>query len=728
VPEGRERLPSLLAEIVDTAVEFRGVILGATGIAVALAGVYLFLAVPQFGSDVLIQVEEKGRGLLSHLEEVPGIVPGTTPTETEIQILRSRTLLGTVVDELQLQLVARPRWVPVIGAAVARRRDLTQPGSPFLGLSSFAWGGERIQVSRFDVPPSLEGKRFRLVALPDRRYELRLDGKPVLAGEVGKAAASGPMTPGSERVELFVTELLARTGSEFELVKVPRADVIAGLQQRLAITEVGKKTGVIRIALDGPDPEKLVATLDAIARTYVRWNVERRSAEAEKTLEFIGAQLPVLRANVEAAEGALSGYRATKGTAIDLSLESKAMLDRATEVERKATELALQRAELAQRYTDDHPAVVTLKQKEARLSSERDAVNAMIRRLPEAELNSVRLVRDLKVATEMYVLLLNKAQELRVVKSGTVGNVRILDPASMPTRPDSPRALNTILFALLLGSGCGLAIAFGLKSIKRTLSDPEQIEAATGLSVYAAIPHSSIEEDAARRRRGPGGIELIAKDSPTDLAVENFRSLRTSILFALSEGNGNVISIAGPTPNIGKSFVSSNLAWVLAELGKRVVLVDGDLRRGRLHRSFGLPRQPGLSDCVQGSATLDEVLRTTDLPGLQVITMGSVLPNPTELLSSQRFQDLVETLSSRFDIVLFDTPPLLAVTDATLIGRSASVNLMVLRAGSHSSSQVMAAIRRLELSGVTTHALILNDVRPRLSAGRYGDAYHYKYD
>ncbi len=405
-----------LASYLETVNQARWLILVATLLAVTGAGLYVFFATPIYQSDTLVQLEEK-KGTLSGLDDLSNMFSSPSPAETEIEILRSRTLVGSVVDELHLYVLAEPRYFPMVGKGIARRRASDGPASPVLDLASFAWGGERIAVDRIEVPRRWEGKRLTLVARGAGRYEL-LDpnGSLIASGEAGKALAAGELG-------LFVSDLVAREGTQFWVARLPRTQVIEELQGDLVIAEKGKKTGILRVGLEAPAPERLAAVLDAIARTYLRQNVERKSAEAEKTLRFINGQLPQLRQSVDVAEQALSTYRAMNGS-VDVSLETKGALDRAVDVEKELTGLELQVSEAKQRFTDSHPAMITARAKIARLSVERDEINARIKRLPAAELQSARLIRDMKVANELYVLLLNKAQELQVVKSGTIGNVR----------------------------------------------------------------------------------------------------------------------------------------------------------------------------------------------------------------------------------------------------------------------------------------------------------------
>jgi tyrosine-protein kinase Etk/Wzc len=670
-------------------------------------------------------VEEK-KSTLAGVDDLTSMLSSASPADTEIEIIRSRMLVGAVVDELHLDVVAQPRFFPVFGRAIARRYASDVPAAPVLGLSSFAWGGERIGVSRLEVPKRWEGKLLTVVARGGGRYDL-LDpeGNLVAHGEAGKALALG-------QVGLFVSDLVAREGTHFRIARLQRAKVMEKLQKDLVIAERGKKTGVVRIALEGADPERTSAIMDAIARTYLQQNVERKSAEAEKTLLFIKGQLPQLKVNVEKAEAALNAYRKERGGGFDLSVETKAALDRAADIEKLLTEIALQRNEASGRFTESHPVFAAMNRKAAQLQSERRDLDRQLRGLPETELHAARLMRDAKVASELYVLLLNKAQELQVLKSGTIGNVRILDGALVPQEPVSPKPVFTLALALFVSVALGITIAFGRKAFDQGVEDPNIIERETGLSVYATIPHSPAQAALARalRKRASAAVPVLAATQSDDLAVEALRSLRTSLQFALADASNNIIAIAGPSPSIGKSFISVNLAYVLADAGKRVLLVDADLRKGHLHRYFGVAKLPGLSDLIRGAAAEKDVIRKTTADNLHFLAMGERPPNPSELLSSSRYQSLMALASSEYDLVLLDTAPVLAVTDATLACRPAGTTLLVFRGGQHPLREMAAAAKRMMQSGVTPRAIILNDVMPKAAGyaySRYGYHYHYEY-
>jgi tyrosine-protein kinase Etk/Wzc len=343
-----------------------------------------------------------------------------------------------------------------------------------------------------------------------------------------------------------------------------------------------------------------------------------------------------------------------------------------------------------------------------------------MRKLPEAELASARLLRDVKVANDLYLALLDKAQELKVVKSGTVASVRVLDGAVASSRPVSPRRSVILALSLVLGLALGAAAAFGRRALDQGEEDPEEIERITGIAVHASIPKSARQDEL----EGKGSV--LAARVPEDLAVESIRSLRTSLQFTLLDAPTRVVAITGPAPGVGKSFVTCNLAHVVAEGGKRVVVVDADLRRGRLHTSFGEERSPGLSDVLAGEAAWTEVVRKAVMPGVDFLAGGRRPPNPSALLESDRFARLVAELDAAYDLVLIDTPPILAVTDAVLAASRASVALCVLRAGRHPMREISAALRRFAHGGVRIDGFVLNGVELSRGLGAKSN-FHYQY-
>lgn len=712
-----------LRQLVGTLISDRWLIAGIAASVFALGLIYALLATPVYESDAVIQVEKKD-GTMAGLDDLSSLLGGGgAETEAEIEIIRSRSVLGAVVDQLGLDIEVEPNYFPLIGKAIAKRFDGEGNASAWLGLSSYAWGGERIAVQRLEVARELEALPLILKAGEKGSYSLygpddRLLGK----GVAGVAMTNGQ---GAPAVSIYVAELVARPGTEFRVQKSRRLEVISALQEKLVVAEKGKKTGILQLRLQGEDPERIARILDTINTVYLRQNVERRSEEAQKTLAFLEEKLPSLKGELDASETRLNSYRSRLGS-VDLSLETQKLLTKTSEIEQQLTLLELKHNEFASKFTPEHPALMTLVQQRATLQSQLAALNSQIKKMPADVQESIQLERDVKVSNDLYIMLLDKAQELRIVKAGTVGNVRNIDEATHPYEPIKPNKALVVGLSFALGAFLGVLTSFLKRALFKGVEDPDQLERALGLPTYASIPHSDFQQHQTEKKHH-SRYRLLSAAEKNDLAVESVRSLRTALQFALMEARNNIVTITGPSPGIGKSFVASNLAFVLAEGGKRTLLIDADLRKGHLHRYFGLRGdEKGFSNLISGEASAADVVHETEHQNLSFIPRGVIPPNPSELLLTERCEKLVGTFASEFDIVVMDAPPVLAVTDAAIIGRFAGVNFVLVRHGVHHVREIDQTVKRLRQNGVKLQGFVFNDVP--LVSSRYGYyGYHYQY-
>ncbi len=668
--------------------------------AVTVAGVaYVMTAKPIYRADAVLQVERTAKGI-SALTDISRFFEEQSDIVSEFEIISSRMVLGQVVDNLKLYINAAP-----------------------VGL----FGGDHsIRIETLEVPDEYLGKPFRLVASKGGRYQL-LDGeeKTILEGQVGEPA-SAPLGKEGE-IKLFVSDLQAEPGDEFIISHSPRLDVIEMLRSQLRLEERGTDSGIIRITLEGTDPVKIADIINEVTSIYVRQNVERKSAETGKTLAFLEKQLPKLREQMEAAEAALNNYRFKRGS-IDLPLETQSLLQRAVAIESELSELRRSREALIKKFTEEHPRIQALDAQIESLAAELAEVEETTKKLPTTQQEILRLTRNAEVASQLYTTLLNNAQELKVVKAGTVGNVRVIDPAVPPLKPVRPKKVFVVAMSFVLGLLIAIAAAIVRKRMQAGVEDPALVEKQLGLPVYATVPLSEKQRELNRRqKKGEKTNLVLATVEPGDLAVESMRSLRTSLHFAQLDAKNNIIMITGPAPGAGKTFVAANLATILASSGKRVLLVDGDMRKGRLHTLFGLPREGGLSELIAGNKELEEVIRSTGVTDLDFVSTGKRPPNPAELLMHERFASFLEEVSQSYDHVVIDTPPVLAVTDAAIIGRLAGATLLVLKDGQHPLREIEQSMKRLKLAGVNLRGAVFNAISKVSARHGYGRYYGYSY-
>lgn len=714
-----------LATILRTLFDHKKLIVVVVALFTLLGGFYAVIATPVYQANAMIQIEPKKVGLdaTPQLNTKPASV---SEAVTEIELIKSRTVLGQVVSDLKLDVVATPRYFPAIGRYMAR--EFTPTGSqklaaPLFGLDAFAWGGEKIDVFNLDVPANLLGERMTLVAGPNATYRLvDAAGAPLLSGRVGEISQGNGIT-------LQLAELTARPGTEFRLVKNRLLNTSLDYQQRLRVAESGKDSGIVYLSINDTDPVQANRVLDEVSRLYVRQNVERSSAEAAQRLDFLRSQLPVVRKELEKSEEALHAFQ-MRTKSVDITLETKALLDQMVAYDAQLSELRLKRTDLDRLYTRQHPASAALSQQISQIESQKTSLQAQIKGLPETQQELLRLTRDMQVTTQTYTLVLNKSQEQDIIRAGNIGNVRIIDKAdSNIEEPVKPMRAVIVLVAMLLGALVAVAIIFIRQAFYRGVENPEVIEN-LGMPVYASLPLSRQQERLQKKRdKGVTNREsrLLSVAAPSELAIESLRSLRTSLHFAMMEARNNVLMISSPMPGVGKSFVSANLAVIIAQAGKRVLLIDGDMRKGYLHRVFGLQPKHGLSDALAARLGNTEVINATEVDNLHLIACGFAAPNPSELLMHDNFSKLLRELSPHYDLVIIDTPPVIAVTDASLIGRQAGTTLLVARFGQSSVKEIEVSKRRLAQNGVLVKGAIFNGVIRKASTAEY-DCAAYGYD
>jgi len=713
-----------LSELIGTLIEAKWLISIIAGVFLVAGVFYALVATPIYQADAVLQIEEKSGGMPG-LGDLSDMLTTDTLAATEIEIIKSRNIIGKAVDNLNLTLKASPDYLPIIGKAIARRHSGAGVAESSFGMGGYAWGGERIQLQRLVLPSYLREDGVVLIAGEDQQYTLTaIDGEVLLTGKVGEVVST-------KGVEVFVSELVARVDTKFNLNQSSRIKAINDLQKDISISERGKKTGILRISLDGDNPELIVRIVDTVSGLYLRQNVERMSEEAESGLKFLQEQLPLIKDEMEAAEIELNSYRTSKSS-VDLTLEAQSLLNKVVTIETQLAGLEVKRSDLSKKYTEAHPIMMTLSNQEAKLKEQLEQINTKAHGLPKTQQEILRLSRDVEVATTIYTQLLNKVQELKVAKAGTVGNVRIIDTALTAEKPIKPKKAMIVLLSLVLGLFLGIAVAFVRRAMNKGVEDPDAIEKNIGIPVYANVPLSVkqalLDKDVAA---GKAKHAVLCEHDSKDQAIEGLRSLRTNLHFALLEAKNNIVMITGPAPGVGKSFVSTNFAHVVAQANQKVLLIDADLRKGHINKEYDMTRGPGLSELIIGEIDKATAVRSSGFENVDVLTTGDLPPNPSELLMHENFEKYLGEFSKDYDLVLIDTPPLLAVTDAAVIGRLCGTTFVLLRYGVHSMAEIQAVTKRLRQNSIEPRGFVFNALQPRKGYGKYGYGkygnYNYEY-
>ena len=730
-----------LRKLVDTLSDHRWFIVSVTGFFL-LAGYFNASSQPRiYQADALVQIETRGSNL-AFMESLGEPQQGN-PTSAELEILQSRMVLGETTDRLDLAIQVEPRRLPVVGDFLVHHgvnqqwfesltpefiRQWLADSEGDDWNTPYVWAGESLRVARFDVPEENVGSEHVLRLLDGGEFELLLEEETLLTGSVGETVQNDEMG-----YRLFVSQAEAHPGAEFTLVRTSALSAIGELKKRFEIIPRGLESGVYELTLNGADQNQIQPTLDTLTSVFLTQNVQRHSEEAEKQIAFLNEQIPQVSNQLSDAEGMLNDYRAQRDS-VDLTFETQNLLTRVVDVENQLGELAMREADLAERYRPSHPNYQTLLRQRGQLEAERDRLNALVSELPETQQEVLRLTRDTQVNQQVYVQLLNQLQEMRLVKAGTVGNVRILDAAMLSPGTIAPRIPLITAVSGLFGALLAMLLVIVRMLLSRSIKTPEQLEE-LGLPVYATLPNSGEQAGLTERirpRRAKKAQEvfrgLLAVKKPAEIAVEALRGLRTSLYFAMLESDNNRLMITGASPGVGKSFIAANLAAVCAQAGQKVLLIDADMRRGHLHHAFHGKGIKGLSELLARRISMEEAIRHSDLDGLDYVARGSVPPNPSELLMQQSFHDFLDTISQHYDLVIVDTPPILAVTDASVVGKLVGTSLMVVRFDTNPPGEIKAAKRRLESAGVRLKGGILNGVKkPTSSRHGYYGSYLYAY-
>ncbi len=658
-----------------------------TVIFAAIAVAYSLLATPIYQANATLQYDKLGQvSLLDQMSDVMPFSNSNNQVDSEIEVIKSRMVLGKTVSDLNLDAQVTPTGFvnKLLGETVS------------------------INIGLLQLPESLLDQPITLTYLGDNNYSLNIDGQ-VFDGKVGEVFKQG-------EISLLISSFNAKAGEEFTLVKTARYSTIEELRNTLAIAEVGKGTGIISMAIKGANKTENVRILNSVIQNYVDQNTERKKEMTNNTLVFLDEYLPKIKAKLDNYENQLNDFR-KKNESIDLSLEAKAALDTALQVEEKLNELIFKEVEIQQLYTRNHPAYQSLLDKRQQLLREKEKISKNIQKLPNTQQQIVRLTRDVASEQAIYTQLVGKQQEINVLNSGITADVRIIDSAESQPKAVAPKKSLIVVLATILGFIIGCAYVIAREFFNNKIKGTEDIDA-LGVNVYATIPFSAHE----KKLIEAGNKRPLALENPADTAIEAIRSLRTSVYFSVMNQGNNLVMVTSASPGVGKSFVTSNMAVVLANAGKKVLLIDTDLRKGRIHKAFGLNNKSGLSEYLSQKDMTSPTIHSSVIENLDVICRGKNVSHSSELLMSERFKHMLDSVKNQYDIVVIDTAPILAITDSAIIGKYVGTSLLIAFYGVNTVKDVELSLKRFKQNDIEITGVILNGIDAR------SDDYNYVYE
>lgn len=515
-------------------------------------------------------------------------------------------------------------------------------------------------------------------------------------------------------------------------------DAIGELQGSITTERIGT-TNMIRIVATADTAKRAMDIANVVADVYIEDNLSDKAKQSRRTRQFIEDQLGGLENRMRISEDKMKKIG-----------ENVSDIRLAAPIEKRLTALQFELAELSQRYTEKHPRIIQIK-------DQIKDIEAQVKGFSGKEIDYARLARETDVNRKLYAMLREKLEEARITEAEKLSDISIVDPAILPGGPISTNKRLGLIIGALLGLILGASLGFVVETLDTSISTIEDVESMVKLRVLGLVPPLG---KAARKKRGimeelreklfpesrsfsdeSEPIYLVAHFEPTSTSAEAYRNIQTNLKLDPSQ---KTILITSSGPREGKSSIASNLAVVMAQSGQRVLLVSADLRRPSLDKVFGIKREPGLNELITGSASLKDVLngivdimvgdmdfddirKTPGMDNITIIPSGRLSYNPAEVLKSKEIKGMLEKVKNRYDIIIFDAPPVLPVTDASLLAPSMDCVMLVYEIGRTSREALIRTKIQLESVGAKITGVVLNHTQPETEAVIAYPYYKYKY-
>lgn len=647
---------------------------------------------PQYTSDILLQIDAKGGNATKAMGEMGSILDVASPADAEIELIKSRMVLSYVVEAERLCFNATP-----VGA-----------------VDRFTHKEGRMDLDSLYIPTLARAEKWMARAVDENTYEvISPEEQVILEGKVGelyKAPYAG------DTLDIHVSKMLAQPGQEFVLSQSGLLGSIAALKAGLKVAEKGKKSGIIEASFNHRYPDRAASILNTVAKTYLRQNVEMRSAEAAKTLEFLEKQLPGVKAKLDSVEKILADYRYSIGS-VDMTGETHAHLNKESEIQRQILDLEQQKQAAMRLFKEEHPSVQTLIRQQNRLRAELAKLKKTAEKMPLTQQEVARLKEDVAVNNEIYTTMLNNIQQLRVVRAGEVGNVRIVDFAQINGAPSKPKKMNIIICSVAASFMLGVLLVFLLRMMHNGVRSVTEIERETNTSVLAKVPQYP---DTGLNLKFRKTRKTHVQTDPDDPLSESIRSILTAIDFSFNMNKEHqVIMVSGIMPGVGKSFISTNLAATFAMVGKKTLFIDADMRKATCRFT-----KVGLADVLMGKVAFENAkISSPNLPNLDILESGKFTLSAFELLRGDMLKKLIDEIRPQYDAIIIDTPPTNLVTDAYMVCPLIDFALIVLHYGRHSMDSIKESLQTLERYCDKPKAFVLNHCEHRHGYG-YGYGYY----
>lgn len=693
--------------------------------------IFCLLRFPIYNTTLLMDLNaSKDSGSLS---TVVGKVSSSFPSddnENDQQevIIKSYAVLKPVVEKLNLDIIIEPKYFPIIGKYFYynfSNDGSTQDGlaKPFLGISNYVWGGERITINKFIVPDNMKSSKFIFTYLGDNKFYLTdPNGNLIIKGTKNKEFKykyfKGDLI-------INVSEIHARPGNKFTLKKLSIDDAITSVLKQLNISNVGKKTDIISLSFRGKSPEFIAEILNSIAESAILQDIIKKQEQAKKTLDFLHLQEPKIRKDLSQAESILHEYRSKSGN-VSLDQEIKNTMSSIAFLQSQISQIIVQKGQIQQKYTENSYQVKDINTILEKIQQEKIKFENKLKELPNADQIALNLVRNVDIQNQLYINLKEKIQQFELLKVGTVGNLAVVSPAYVPLMPANISAIVIVIFSILIGLILSVIIILVRKLLLVGIENSDFIESQYSISCLISLNSSvlQVKQDFEIKKGKIRNFKFIAEINTYDLIAESLRSLRTNLSYKYLENKNQIISFTSPSPGVGKSFISANFAYILSEIGKKVLLIDGDIRRGNLIKYFDINSSPnGLSNVLSNKINFEDVIQKTRVKNLDLLPCGNYMEKLTSMIQSNNIEKLIMDISLSYDYVIIDTAPILSSSDTIHFCKHSTISILVLGYEVHDEKEIEVSINKLKNLQINIEGFIFNKVYEKQNY--FGNKYYY---
>jgi len=705
-------------------------------VTVIVTTIWSFTTRPLFTATATLRIEKEEPRVLK-FEEVVKADPQQDYYQTQFKILQSRTLASRVIGVLGLD----------------QHSEFQRPDQEDGWVTTAqAWARERL-VQWVPVPPPSEpqggGEDLVLESPLTRAFERRLSVEPVRNARLVKVAFESYYPDLAARVantlaEAFIAQHLDQKVEATRYATQFLAKQMEEARSKLEAAEAKLNRFVETndiLFLGSPDraggerEELVTQQLHVLSDALLKARTERMAKESsvQQALHQGVDSLPaVLQSSLIAKLKEELINR--EGEYRKLGQTFKPEYPRMQRVERSITEVKRQlEAETARVVegldADYRAAFRTERQIEKTMAEQQGLARRLGGKMAEHRL----LRRDVDTSRELYTALLTRLKETQISSALVTSNISIVDRAEVPLAPSWPNKRLNLLLGCVIGLFGGVGLAFFFEYLDTNIKDAKEIETVLRVPTIGVVPsQQSLEGRRARRRRRlgeetgeSGPFALVANAEMESVLAEAFRNLRTSLLYSAPDHPPKTLMVTSLQPEDGKTSLATNLAIALSQLGGEILLIDGDMRRPNLHELLDVPQAPGLSTLLTGQAELPAVLKPTNIANLYVIPSGRMPMNPAELMASARLRQIIEVLGDRFAHIVFDTPPLIGVSDSLILAPRLHGVVLVLRHGRAGRDASQRAIQLLASVRARLLGVVLNDVDVSQGGSGYYGYYGY---